>query len=311
MSQKKKRSLVLDWLAYFAMRILLSIFQACTLSGCQAFARALSYLAYDWLRLRKKVTDKNIETAFPGISTSERRRIAIAMWENLVLMICEIAHANRKIHQSNWRKFISIPDRERVVELLLRDQPVVFVSGHYGNFEMASFAMGLLGFSTHAIARRLDNPFIHDYIDSFRSARGQYILTKDGSAQEVKDVLDQNGTLMLLADQHAGPKGCWIDFFGKPASCHKAVAIFTLTSNAPLVVCAVRRTNGPLQFQIEVEGIVEPQALPAELNGVRPLTSWYNRCLERIIQRHPDQYWWLHNRWKEPPAKGAAVRKAA
>jgi len=88
--------------------------------------------------------------------------------------------------------------------LLADERPTVFVSGHFGNFELSSFMMGLFGFPTYAIARRLDNPYLDRFVNQFRSTHGQFILPKDGSAAQVDAVLRAGGVIGLLGDQSAG-----------------------------------------------------------------------------------------------------------
>jgi KDO2-lipid IV(A) lauroyltransferase len=214
-------------------------------------------------------------------------------------MICEIAQVPRKIHETNWRSYVKIRDIKQLVQLLLDPRPVVMVSGHFGNFEVAGFTAGLLGFPTYTVARPLDNPYLDRFLQRFRGATGQYILPKQGSAGRIDAVLAEGKPLAFLGDQHAGQKGCWVEFFGRPASCHKAVAVFSLTSHAPLVVTYARRRDRPLQFEIGVAGIADPDSLDPRDLDVESLTRWYNQRLEHVIRSAPSQYWWLHRRWKQ------------
>jgi KDO2-lipid IV(A) lauroyltransferase len=189
-------------------------------------------------------------------------------------------------------------DKREVVGRLLSDRPVVFVSGHYGNFELSSFMLGLFGFPSYSIARPLDNPYIDRALNQFRGMYGQHILPKQGCAGDVDDLLKSGGTLALLADQHAGPKGCWVDFFGRPASTHKAIGLFSLGSDAPLVMSYCRRTGGPLHCVLGAAAVADPRGNRPEVANVRALTQWYTRRLEDVIRAEPSQYWWLHRRWR-------------
>lgn len=297
-----------DWLAYLFVRLFICLIQTLSLETCQAVSRLLAWLACDLVRVRRRVVDDNLRHVFPAWTDRERRDVTRQMWEHLFLMVCEIAHAPRKVHETNWRRYFEFRGKREMVEILLDSRPTVFVSGHFGNFELSSFMMGLLGFPTYAIARRLDNPYLDRYINQFRSTNGQFILPKDGSSAQVDAVLRSGGVIALLGDQSAGPKGCWVDFLGRPASCHKAVALFTLVSGAPLVVAYGKRTGGPLQFELGMGGIADPRVPSDDLGGVKPLTQWYNRALEQIILAAPEQYWWVHRRWKgEPPKKAGAT----
>ena len=309
LSQRNWRMKALtDWLVYLAVRVFICVVQTLRLDTCHQLARLLAVLACDIIRLRAGVVDDNIRHAFPHLTPVQRRLLARRMWEHLLLMVCEIAHVPRKVHETNWRRHFRIVRKRELVSYLLDQRPTVMVSGHFGNFELGSYMTGLLGFPGYAIARPLDNPFLNHFVNSFRAAYGQFILPKEGSAAQVEAVLDGGGLISLLGDQHAGPKGCWVDFLGRPASCHKAVAVFTLTGGAPLLVAYARRVGGPLQFELGLMGVADPQVPSADLTNVKTLTRWYNVMLEQAIQRAPEQYWWVHRRWKgEPPRKRTAA----
>ncbi len=290
-----------DWLSYLLVRFFVCLVQAVRPETCTVIARWVAVLACDVIGIRRRTVDENIRLVFPDLTPQQRHRLALRMWEHLLLMVCEIAQAPRKIHETNWRHYIDLHRHRDAVRYLLDQRPVVLVSGHYGNFELTSYVIGLLGFPSFSIARRLDNPLLERYVHRFRSANGQFILPTDGSSGQVDEVLRSGGTIALLGDQRAGPKGCWVDFLGRPASCHKAVALFTLISGAPLLVCYGRRIGGPLNVKIGVEAIADPRHPGDHLNGVKELTRWYNTALERIILADPSQYWWLHRRWKGDP----------
>lgn len=310
--EQRKGNRWLDALVYAVVRIAICVIQSLSLQACQSLARTMAFLAVDILKVRDKVLEENLNQAFPELGAADRKMIKHQMWEHLVLMICEIAHAPRRLHETNWHQYITIRDRRRIVSRLLEDRPLVMVSGHFGNFEMAGFVAGLLGFPTYAIARELDNRYVHQFVDDFRRIKGQYMINKDGSANEIKTHLDAHRTITLLGDQHAGPKGCWVEFFGKPASSHKAVAVFTLTADAPMLVCYVRRGDRPMQLEIGLQGEVDPREMSSDLRGIPQLTRWYNERVEEIVRKTPGQYWWLHKRWKgEPPGRKKAKPSTA
>ncbi|MGY8770805.1 MAG: lysophospholipid acyltransferase family protein [Pirellulales bacterium] len=290
--------LVIDYLVYLALRLMICGMQALPISVCARISESLAYLMNDVLNLRGKLVDENLRHAFPDWSPGQRKDTARKMWYHLLLMVCEIAHAPRKMHDSNWRDHVDCHRVDEQVKYLFGDRPVVILLGHFGNFEMMGYVAGILGFPTHTVARPLDNKFLHNYILKFRSATGQYILPKDGSAPVIEQILDEGGTMALLCDQSAGRKGCWVEFFNRPASCHKAISLFSLTSDAPLVVCYFRRKGAPMQFEMGVAGIFDP-AKQEGRSSVQELSLWYNKLLEEMVRRDPDQYWWVHNRWKD------------
>jgi KDO2-lipid IV(A) lauroyltransferase len=300
-----------DFLVYLAVRLFVCLVQSLSLQTCGRLSRRLAWVASDVVRLRGRVIEENLCRAFPHWSEPERRHVALRMWEHLFLMICEIAHAPRKIHDTNWRQYICFRNQAAMMRLLWSERPKVFVSGHYGNFELGGYTMGLFGFPTYAVARPLDNPFLDRFVKQFREAKGQHILPKQGSADEIAELLANNRTLSVLGDQHAGPKGCWVDFFGAPASTHKAIALFALSNRAPLAVGYARRLDKPLRYEMAVEAVSEADSLSEPSVTIHGLTQWFTQVLERIIQQKPEQYWWVHRRWKGEPPAARRRQKAA
>ena len=293
--------LVSNWLTYLMVRLFICLVQAMRIETCHALARVLAFLACDVVRLRHKVIDENLSHAFPDHSPDRRRKLARGMWEHLLLMVCEIAHVPRKIHETNWRDYIQLNDIAPQVRCLLDRRPAVVLAGHFGNFEVGGYFLGLFGYPTFTIVRPLDNPFLQRFVNGFRQANGQQVLPKRNIAQQVADRLAEGQNLVILGDQYGGPKGCRINFFGRPASYNKAIALFSLTSGAPICIGYTRRLNRPLQFEMGVVGLFDPADESPNIRGASDLLQWYNDHLEQIVRMAPEQYWWLHRRWKERP----------
>jgi KDO2-lipid IV(A) lauroyltransferase len=294
-----------DWIVYIMARIAICAIQALPMRTCESAAKLVAWLATDVLSLRGKTTLSNLEKAYPELTAAERRDICRRMWVHLVVMICEIAHLPRRMHRTNWRRYITIRDESGVVECLLDPRPRVMVTGHFGNFEMAGYVSGLLGFPTYTIVRPLDNVYLNDYLARFRGATGQFVLPKVGSADDVQRVLDAGEIIALLCDQHAGPKGCWVEFFEQPTSSHKAVALFPLSTRAPLLCIYGMRTGAPMHFEIGSPGWLDPDSDEEGDHDVRSVTRWYFERLEETVRRSPEQYWWVHRIWRGEPPKRA------
>jgi KDO2-lipid IV(A) lauroyltransferase len=292
-----------DYAAYWLVRALVAVVQTLPEDRVDRFCRVLSVWLTDRIPLRGDVLAENLQRIFPSASAEQRRRLAQQMWHHLLLMACEFCWAPRRIHRHNWEQFVRIPDSHTILGLLLDSRPTVLVTGHFGNFELAGYVTGLFGIHTMTIARPLDNRLLDHYVTEGRRRYGQVLVPKDGSAPLVDRHLSEGGTLSLLADQHAGNKGCWVDFLGHPASCHKALALFSLAGDAPLVVTSMRRVGPPMSFELTVSGIADPRSNGPEVSGVRALTTWYNQRLAKAIALAPEQYWWLHRRWRKPPRR--------
>jgi KDO2-lipid IV(A) lauroyltransferase len=235
------------------------------------------------------------------------------MWRHLILLVFEVAQTSRKIRETTFRKYVRVTNGRALIEAMLADRPVVIGTAHFGNFEIGGYFLGMLGFPTHSVARTLDNPYLNRWLNTFRGRTGQKLIPKSGSAEQIAEVLASHGTMALLADQHAGPKGCWVQFFNRPASAHKAVAIFVLSHDAPLVVGSARRVGKILDYELVIDEVLDPRSGGEATSNVRVLTQWYTSRWEQIIREAPEQYWWLHDRWRDtrpkkpPPAKQHAA----
>ncbi|MCO8125068.1 lysophospholipid acyltransferase family protein [Stieleria sp. TO1_6] len=295
------------FISYLVVRLVIGLIQTMPLDMGDSLCRILAQFANGRLKIRRRTSAENLSRIFPDATDDQHRAIESGMWHHLLLMVCEIAWAQRRLHLTNWTQYVSFRNNRDILRHCLAKRPVVMVSGHFGNFEIGGYTAGLMGCESVTIARRLDNPFLHDWVERFRSAKGQRMLDKEGCAMEVDQHLAAGGTLAILADQHAGPKGCWTNFLGLPASCHKALALFSLGSNAPMLAGYTRRIDGkPMQFESACIAVADPLDDPAgDCESVTSLTKWYNRQLARGVDRSVEQYWWLHRRWRDPPPRVA------
>jgi KDO2-lipid IV(A) lauroyltransferase len=293
-----------DLAAFCLLRSLIAVIQTMPLdmvdSLCRLLARVLAHRA----GIRRRTFDQNMQLIFPDSNPGQQQELCRAMWHHLMLMVCEIAWAPRRLHLANWSQVVQLRHNRVLLKYLLSERPSVIVTGHFGNFEIGGYLVGLMGFPTVTIARRLDNEPLHRYVEQFRSTHGQFMVDKEGCAPLIDRHLSRAGTLSLLADQHAGDKGCWSQFMGADASCHKALALFALTSGAPLLVAATRRAGRPMYFETDCFAVADPQHDPDSIcGGVRTLTQWYNYRLAEAISPAIEQYWWVHRRWRPKPVK--------
>jgi KDO2-lipid IV(A) lauroyltransferase len=226
-------------------------------------------------------------------------------------MVIEIALAPRRLNTNTRKRFMSWADprqRAQLFDWLTSDRPVLLVSGHFGNWEMASYSLGLAEITSYAIARRLDNRFVDEFLSSFRKKTGQQLLDKNGDLDRIEEVLAGGGNLAVLADQDAGPRGVFVDFFGQPASTHKAIALLALKHSAIILVTGARRVGQDMRYRIMMEDVILPEDYARRPDAVWAITQRFTSALERMIRSAPEQYFWLHRRWKSEPPR---VRRRA
>ncbi len=298
----RSRSRVENYLAYVAIRLGVALIQALTDAAARRAGTAFGWLAYQLDRRHRLAADENLRHAFPRLDSAAHDRLVRASFSHFAGLIFEVVRLPRKLHANNWKRHIEISGGDRLVAALTADRPALLVTSHFGNWELAGFAIGLLGFHTHAVARPLDNPYVDRFLRRFREQTGQRLLAKKGDFDRMEELLHAGGILGTLADQDAGARGAFVDFFGRPASTHKAIALMALQFDVPIVVAGVPRVAQPSRYRVEIEDVIEPAEFAGRVDAVIALTQRYTAGLERLIRRHPGQYFWLHRRWKHQPS---------
>ena len=300
-----------NFLVYLAVRMLICIVQALRIETASRLARGVAWLFAEVIRIRAGVVDDNLAHAFPHLSAESRRKLAGEMWEHLFLLVVEVAQTPRKIHETNWRDYACLHNAADMVRLLLGDRPTLIITAHFGNFEVGGFLLGILGFPTYTVARTLDNPYLDRFVNRFRSSTGARMVPKNGGYDQIVEVLGRGEAMAFLADQYAGEKGCWVEFFGRRASAHKAIALLSLEHDAPVAIAATRRLDRPMQFEVDTPAWIDPREAGNDMGTIADLTQWYTSRLEEAIRRAPGQYWWLHRRWKDTRKPRRKVKRAA
>jgi KDO2-lipid IV(A) lauroyltransferase len=308
----KPRSRLADYGVYLLVRVIVCLLQTLSYAAARRVAGALAWLAYRVDRRHRLVADDNLRQAFPGGMTDpERDALVRSVYRHFCGLVVEIIQAPRRLHATTWRRYVDMSDSRLLVGSLLSGRPLMLVTGHFGNWEVGGYTLALLGFKTHAIARPLDNPYLDDFLRRFRERTGQGILAKHGDFARMEAVLAGHGVLATLGDQDAGQRGLFVDYFGRPASTHKAVALLALEHRVPLLVLGVRKMGEPMRYRIVTEDLILPEEHEGRPDAVRAMTARFTQALERVVRTAPEQYFWLHRRWKHQPPPPKKARRAA
>ena len=307
----RHRSNSYDLGIYVLVRLIVGFAQMLTIRQSYALARLLAKVFYRIDTRHRAVGMENLQLAFgDNYNEAERDKIVRRVYEHFCMMIMEILHIPRKLHLTTWRERITLVGHEKILDRLMDGGPMIMLSGHFGNWEMAGYLFGVFGFPPNSVARTLDNPYLERYLRRFREATGQKLIPKAGGYDQMLDVLRNGGVLSFLADQDAGQRGLYVDFFGRPASTHKAIALLAIEHQAPVVVGYARRIGPGFRYEVGCDAIIEPSEWTGTSDDVRLLTQRYTSALEKIIRRDPEQYLWLHRRWKHQPKAKVRIDKS-
>ena len=172
---------------------------------------------------------------------------------------------------------------------------------NFGNWEVTAYTMGAVGFPAHAVARPLDNPYINDFLLGVREGPGIVVLDKKGATEQLTGILENKGIIGVVADQDAGRKGIFADFFGRPASTYKSIGLLAMQCRTPIAVMFGRRLDEEFHFEIGCQRIIYPHEWDDKDDPLRWITQTYTTALEEVIRDEPTQYLWVHRRWKHRP----------
>ena len=304
MPRNKRRRAWLDYLVYLAVRLIVASAQTLTLAQSYALARALAWLMYKVDARHRAVGIENLRVVYgDSLDDAQRDRMVRAVYLHFCMMIMELLHIPRKIHRTNWRQYAELVGHVPVMDRLMSGEPVIMLTGHYGNWELAGYLFGLFGYPTYSVARTLDNPYLDRFLRSFRERTGQKLIPKSGGYDQIVEVLQTGRALSMLADQDAGQRGMFVEFFGRPASTHKAIALLAIEHQAPVAVGVARRIGPGFRYEIRCAQIIDPGEFTGSADDARLLTQRYTSALEELIRQDPTQYLWLHRRWKHQPQR--------
>lgn len=293
---------ILDYLLYVIVRVVDGLVQMAGPEATLFHARRLARWWWALDRRHRNVALTNLRNSFPEKSEKELERIGRASFESLVGFAMDVLLTPRRVTLTRWQNHVRLVNFQETLGLLLTPrQPLIMLTAHYGNFEIMGYLLATLGFPTVSVARPIDNPYINDFILGVREQHGQEILYKQGATSSMQDVLASHGVLCFIADQNAGHKGEFVDFFGRPASTYKSIGLLAIGHQCPIVVGYARRTGGGLQYEVGVQRVIHPAEWAGQENELHWVTQEFSREMEQFIRNDPTQYWWIHRRWKSRP----------
>ena len=316
-SRSARASAALHYAQYLAIRTFAAVLGMLTVRGTRLFARSLAALC---MRLpakvvRRSVAEDNLRAAFPEWTDRQVQDCLRGMYEHLARMLAEFVQFPRQVKLANCREVMVFRNRAASVKALCSGRPVLMLGGHFGNWEASMAAFGEFGFPMGAVARKLDNPYVEAWLDSERARSGHKLYWKRGGYDGMLELLEAGGNLALLCDQDAGKRGVFCDFFGRPASTIKSLALLAIEHDALIVVGYGRRLPDDAscrwtRYEIGCEAVLDVRDYPGS-NAVTLLTEQYTAALERAVRRSPEQYFWVHRRWKTAPRVRKSRVKAA
>jgi Kdo2-lipid IVA lauroyltransferase/acyltransferase len=282
---------------YILFRFATFIIQRLPLSLLHKTGSILARLVYPVLKSRRDVALQNLRYAFPELEESKRQDIAFRSFQSVSVAFLELLWYP-KFTKTGIKQRVHIENIELLKQLQEKKKGIIFLTAHYGSWELASQAMTVYSDSpVFTIAKPQSNVLVDQIITRWRELFGLRIVAMGISVREILRTLQEGGIVALAADQSAPRESVAVNFFGRNVPTFQGPAIFSLKTGAPIILgCTVRQKNGNYTMRFvhvpsdDLDGVSDENILE--------LTRRQVQLTEKIIRQCPEQWMWMHKRWK-------------
>ena len=268
---------------------------------------AIGAMAYWSLPRLRSVGLRNLQLAFPEKSLSERQRILRGMYRSLGWQLAEFCRMSRyTLNQAS--QCIRYEGLENYLAAQQRGRGVLVLTGHLGAWELSSFYHSLAGHPMSMVIRRLDNPFVDALVNRIRCLHGNRVLHKDDFARGLIAAMRAGETVGILMDTNmTPPQGVFVDFFGHAACTGSGMARIALRTGAAVVPGFLLWHPDEQKYVLHFLPALELVSTDNDEADAQANTQIFTRVLEETIRRYPEQWLWVHRRWKTRPTGEAPL----
>ncbi len=284
----------------FKAGLILTTFRLIPLGIRKTIFRALFRLFYHLSVKQRLIALSNLKRAYPEKDMEEITKIAKGVYRHLAIVAAEFFELP-SITKENLHKWVEFDGLENLDKALALNRGVLSIVAHFGNWELMTVALPLGARPMSIVYRPLDNPTLDNLTAWMRTKDGNTLIPKGGSGRTITRLLAENRIIGILSDQNVDKyEGVFVDFFGRPACTAVGLAVLALRTGAPVLPAFMARMpNGKYRF------IIQP---PAEITrtddyeaDLHTNTQRFTRIIEDMVRRYPDQWFWIHQRWKTKP----------
>jgi KDO2-lipid IV(A) lauroyltransferase len=267
----------------------------------RAVAIALAQLVYLLHFRLRRVGLRNLELAFPDMPLRRRRKILRGVFTSLGRQLAEVCLFPRYT-RGNVSRIVVYDGFENYEKARARGKGVLFLTGHLGAWEVSSFVHSLHGYPLHIVMRSLDNPFVDRLTRQYRTMHGNQTVDKDNFVRGLLSAMKAGATVGILMDTNmTPPQGVFVDFFGIPACTASGLARIALHTDAAVLPGFALWDPVLRKYRLHFDPPVELIRTGDDEADVIANTAKFTKVLEDYVRRYPDQWLWVHRRWKTRP----------
>lgn len=259
----------------------------------------LVYLLHGKLR---RVGMRNLQLAFPNKSAHERRRILRGEFTSLGRQLAEVC-LFPSYTRENVTKIVVYDGFENFERAEARGKGVIYLTAHLGGWELSAFSHSIQGHPLHVVMRGMDNPFLDRFITHLRTMHGNRAVDKDNFVRGLLSAMKAGETVGILMDTNmTPPQGVFVDFFGIPACTASGLARIALRTDAAVVPGFTIWDRKLRKYRLRFDPALALIRTGDEEADIVANTALFTKVIEQYVRLYPDQWLWVHRRWKTRPA---------
>ena len=272
------------------------------LSWGLAMGRRLGFLAWKWDRRHRQISFENLRRAYQRDKTeTEIQKISLGCFRRLGESVVEFANLPRYLRKENSNYF-TVKGLEHLDGARKKNKGIIFLTAHFGNWELMAGAIASLIFPFHFVVRPLDNPLLDRWVNQRRSMNGNQVISKHQSIRKMLSLLQKNEAVGLLLDQNTGKNdGVFVEFFNRPACTSKGLALIALRKEVSVIPLFMksRANGGYIVFLGKEVSILRTGMLEED---IKRNTQQFTKIIESAVREDPEKWLWIHQRWKTQPS---------
>jgi Kdo2-lipid IVA lauroyltransferase/acyltransferase len=286
----------LQFLLYLVLRWVVMVVSMFPFEKGPEIARFLAWIIRTIDRKHVRIALKNIKASQAHVVTGDPDRFVRRVYRHLALGFVEMLMIPRIVQQNALERLVRMQGFETVNGLLAEGKGLIVAVGHLGSWEFIALAGPRAGYKLNSVARPIENPWVNTYLNRFRTSTGQELISKYDAVGSMIRALKRKEILVVQIDQDARRSGVYVKFFGRPASTHRSPAVLALKYGSPILPLNIYREGG-LHHAV-VGSVIRPEDYRDRPDPVKAIVQAYTEQFEGFVRAHPDQWFWLHDRWK-------------
>lgn len=296
---------MIDYIAYILVRFLNILFRFIPVSFTLWIGRRFGSIAFFFNKRRRLVAYANLKAAFAREkSPQELRATTKRVYQNVVQTFMEVLNLT-KVNRKYVDKYIEVVNMERIRDAAKSGRGTILLTAHFGDWEMSSLVSSVVGFPIMVLVREQKMKRLNELLNRLRESNGCKVIRKGMDVKNIIKALRENNIVGILADQDAGRNGMFVNFFGRPTSSHSGTMQIAKHTDSIVLPNFIVRTHGPYH-KVYLEKYIDFRETRSS-DDIRDNLQRYMSLLEEYVRKYPDQWLWLHKRWKSTPVRTVLV----